>query len=49
MRTVRNITVAAAPGHQHSQSLPEKTEIRAVSLYRPVSSIPLSYLQHNNR
>jgi hypothetical protein len=49
MRTVRNITFAVDPGHQHSQSLPEKTEIRAVSLYGPVSSIRLIYLQQSNR
>jgi hypothetical protein len=40
MKTVRNIIVAVDPDHQHSQSLPEKKEIRAVSLYRPVSPIP---------
>jgi hypothetical protein len=49
MKTVRNITVAVDPGHQHSQSHPEKIEIRAVSLYRPVKSIPINCLQQSNR
>ena len=48
MRTVRNITVAVDPGHQHPQFHPEKI-IHAVCLYRPVNSIPLSHLQQSNR
>jgi len=42
MRTVRNITVAAAPGHQHSQSLPEKNRN---SLCKPVKASKFQSLQ----
>jgi hypothetical protein len=49
MRTVRNITVAAPRPSTFPAPPRKKAEIRSVSLYRPVSVIPLSDLQQNNR
>jgi hypothetical protein len=49
MRTVRNITVAVAPGHQHSQSLPEKNKNSHCKPVPAINSIHIIYLQQSNR
>jgi|WetSurMetagenome_2_1015567.scaffolds.fasta_scaffold15699_3 hypothetical protein len=49
MRTVRNITVAVDPGHQHFQPLPEKNRNSRCKPVPAINSIPLSYLQPTNR